>query len=160
MAQGSLPLLPSRNRRQLDVLWLERLRADGWRAYLAEPSAPPAAFLRAVQEFNEGKFWHCHETLEGLWRPTPYPRRLFYQGVIKVAVSFHHLGEHNRIGARSLLSGSLACLAPFLPEFMGVRTEALVREAEAWLVHLAVHEEPPWEVMDRLPRPKIALPGE
>ena len=160
MAQGSLPLLPSRNRRRLDALWLERLRADGWRDYLAEPSAPPAAFLRAIQEFNEGKFWHCHETLEGLWRPTPYPLRLFYQGVIKMAVGFHHLGQRNRHGAASLLEGAIAALAPFLREFMGVSTESLAQEAEAWLARLSRPGEPDWEELDRLPRPEIALPGE
>ena len=44
-----------------------------------------------MEQFNGGEFWECHETLEDVWRETPYPFRLFHHAVIKTAVGFHHL---------------------------------------------------------------------
>jgi len=159
-ARGDLPLLPNRNRRQQDALWLERLRAGGWRQHLPEPPAPPEAFLRAVREFNAGEFRRCHLALQReVWRDAPYPVRLFYQGVTKLAVGLHQAGLHNRRAAVNQFRSAVACLAPFTPEFMGVDTAALVREARAWLERLGGPDEPRWEELDRLPRPQIVLPG-
>ena len=76
---------------------------------------------RAVQR---GEFWECHETLEDVWRESPYPFRLFYHAVIKTAVGFHHLTAHNRHGARVKLRDGVELLELFQPEWMGVRTDS------------------------------------
>jgi hypothetical protein len=158
-SEDGLPLLPSRNRRRLDALWLERLRADGWRPHLTEPPSPHEAFLRAAREFNAGRFRRCHLTLQReVWRDEPYPVRLFYQGVTKLAVGLHQAGLRNRRAAVNQFSAAIACLEPFLPGFVGIDTAALVGEAQAWLERLGGPEEPAWDTLDRLPRPQIALP--
>ena len=79
------------------------------------------------------EFWECHETLEDVWRESPYPFRLFYHAVIKTAVGFHHLTVHNRHGARVKLRDGVELLELFQPEWMGVRTDLLLTDAKEWL---------------------------
>ena len=91
-----LPLWPPRRRRrQTDMLWLERLEDVGLAPFQdAFPDSPPALLNKAVDQFNSGLLWECHETLEDLWLVTPYPLRHFYQGVLKIAVGLHHSNRH------------------------------------------------------------------
>ena len=72
-----LPMAPSRgNRRTLEAMWLERLEQSGFQGSdLEVPAKPPVPLVSAVRQFNEGRYWDCHETLEDLWRETPYPLR-------------------------------------------------------------------------------------
>ena len=76
---------PSRgNRRRLEERWLEQLERRGLATFLPEPPgvAPPQLSV-AVDQFNAGAFWDCHETLEEVWLDTPYPLRFFYHSIIK-----------------------------------------------------------------------------
>lgn len=57
------------------------------------------ALERAVDQFNRGRFFDCHETLEGVWLRLRGPSRDFFQALIQVSVGFHHLGRGNRLGA-------------------------------------------------------------
>ena len=69
---------------------------------LAEPeltSEQRLAFDGAVDQFNRGRFFDCHETLEGVWVRLRGPSRDFFQALIQVSVGFHHLGRGNRVGA-------------------------------------------------------------
>ncbi|MBK8190554.1 MAG: DUF309 domain-containing protein [Vampirovibrionales bacterium] len=74
---------------------------------------PPEAFYPAVEAFNAGRFFECHEILEdALWRPERDPaRRAFYQGLIQIAVGYHHAHRDNRLGARRLLARGAQRLA-------------------------------------------------
>ncbi len=157
----ALPLLPGRgNRRELDALWLAQLRRDGWQPYLPRVPALPLQFRVALQEFNEGHFQRCHRRIvRRVWYRTPYPIRLFYQGVTKSAVGFHHLAAHNRGGAMAQFVAASVMLEPFLPEFMGVPTQSLSDELRTWLGRLADAEEPSWVKLDTLPRPLIVVNG-
>src|SRR5262249_20822635 len=49
-------------------------------------SAPPAELVRAVEQFNRGEFFECHETLEALWMAEAEPLRRLYQGILQVGV--------------------------------------------------------------------------
>ena len=62
--------------------------------------SPPPELRQAIEQFNRGEFWECHETLEDVWRETLYPFRLFYHAVIKTAVGFHHLTVGTIVTAR------------------------------------------------------------
>ena len=107
---ASLPRWPSKgNRRKLEEMWLEALEHRGLQAFLEEaPAEAPAELHKAIMEFNAGLFWECHESLEDVWRGTPYPLRFFYHAIIKLAVGFYHMSRHNRHGARVKLSDA-AC---------------------------------------------------
>ena len=157
MEQPDLPLRPSKgNRRRLDMLWLERLEEHGLFAFLQEqPSKQPPELDRAINQFNNHHFWGCHETLEDVWRSSPYPLRHFYQGIIKVAVGFYHLSRHNRKGATNKLSEGRRLLKVFTPEFSGVNTDQLCRDVQTWIARLSRPESIDWKEMDRLARPRI-----
>lgn len=150
------PPVPQPNRHTLDLQWLQRLRAEGTDRLLPDPPAPPSLVFQGIDEFNRGAFWHCHETLEEVWRETPYPLKLFYYGLIKVAVGFEHVGRHHQRSAMSQLTAAVANLEPFLPVFLGVRVAPLVAEVNTWLDPLRVPDVP-WAELDALARPKMML---
>src|SRR5262249_27681220 len=66
---------------------------------------------RAAALANHGLFFEVHELLEPVWFRAPEPERTALQGLIQVAVAFHHLENENRDGARSLLALGVAKLA-------------------------------------------------
>ena len=158
----SLPCWPSGgNRRKLDELWLSELEQRGLQALLPEPPGEaPQDLYKASEEFNAGAFWECHETLEDVWRGTPYPLRFFYHAVIKTAVGFHHLGRHNRHGARTKLSDGVRVLQLFQPEFMGLWTDRLLDDASRWLSLVEGRDPVDWPKLDALPRPLISRTSE
>jgi predicted metal-dependent hydrolase len=87
------------------------------------------AFQRGVDLFNRRAFFECHEALEEIWMPERGPRRLFLQGLIHVAVGFYHHQQGNQQGAERQLQKGLKKIAGYLPEFEGVPTDLLYREA-------------------------------
>ena len=58
-----------------------------------------AGFSRGIALFNHGEFFEAHEVLEDVWRAAPPGEKKFLQGLIQVAVSFHHRSTGNLIGA-------------------------------------------------------------
>ena len=77
-------------------------------------------FEHGIAEFNEGKFYDCHETLERCWQeqgrlaaPMEDPHRQWVQGVIQIAVGFHHLERDNVKGALKLFERGLARIKKF-----------------------------------------------
>ena len=147
--------MPFRNRRALDAQWIDALHLHGIQKFTdPQPPEPPPELRQAIEQFNVGEFWECHETLEDVWRESPYPFRLFFHAVIKTAVGFHHLTEHNRHGARVKLRDGVELLELFQPEWMGVRTDLLLTDAKEWLSFV---EAPAvaWAELDRRAKPPI-----
>jgi uncharacterized protein len=101
-------------------------------ADLAAPCAAPApARLRqGIAEFNAGRFFDQHETLELLWRATPGPARHLYEGILQIGVGFHHLfTNRNYHGAAVKLDHGIRLLEAFPPRCQGVDVERLRAEA-------------------------------
>jgi predicted metal-dependent hydrolase len=90
---------------------------------------PPAELLRAVEQFNRGEFFECHETLEALWLAEPGPLRRLYQGILQIGVAFHHQRRGSYRGAMNLLDAGIAHLTPFAPRCLGVDVAALLAAA-------------------------------
>ncbi|BCL34124.1 DUF309 domain-containing protein [Nostoc sp. MS1] len=63
----------------------------------------PLEFWQGVEQFNAGKFYACHDTLEALWIEASEPEKTFYQGILQIAVGLYHLGNRNWRGAVILL---------------------------------------------------------
>lgn len=93
----------------------------------------PQALRQGVEEFNRAYFFEAHETLEDLWRETSGPLRLFYQGLIQLAVALYHLSNGNRRGALNLLGKGLDKLETFQPTCQCIDVDTLCHEARAWL---------------------------
>ena len=137
-------------------MWLERLEGSGFQgSELEAPGTPPSPLVSAVRQFNEGRYWDCHETLEDLWRETPYPLRFFYHAVIKSSVGFHHMSRRNRNGARVKLSDAARLLSLFQPEMLGARTDALRDVVVDRLNLLEGERRVDWPLLDALPKPVI-----
>ncbi len=154
-----LPTMPFRNRRALDAQWIDALRRLGIGRFGDGGSAePPPELGRAIEQFNRGEYWECHETLEDVWREAPYPFRLFYHAIIKTAVGFHHLTRHNRHGAQVKLRDGVELLGLFQTEWMGVRTDLLLADAKEWLPYV---EAPTvaWSELDGRAKPRIVTAG-
>ena len=93
----------------------------------------PPALHQGVEEFNRACYFEAHETLEDLWRETSGSLRLFYQGLIQLAVALYHLSNGNRRGALNLLAKGIEKLAMYQPVCQSIDVDALCREARSWL---------------------------
>lgn len=71
---------------------------------------PPSELFLAIRQFNGGRWFECHETLEELWVGETGEMRDFYQGVLQVSVALHHWRNGNFGGAVSLLKGGAGYL--------------------------------------------------
>jgi len=98
----------------------------------------PEALARGIAEFNDWRFYDCHETLEDVWREVgskgdDATLADFYQGIIKIAAGFHHLLRDNHKGAVNLLSDAFRLLDRFRPECLGVNVERLLGDTRPCL---------------------------
>jgi uncharacterized protein len=95
--------------------------------------APPGELLQAIDEFNRGDWFECHETLEELWVGQKGEMRDFYQGMLQLAVALHHWRNGNFRGALILLKGGCDLLGRVAPVCQGVDVAGLC--ADAWKLH-------------------------
>jgi predicted metal-dependent hydrolase len=101
--------------------------------------SPPPQFLHALEQFNRGKYWHQHETLEVIWRgERDESIRNFYKGILQGGVGLHHLTRRNYNGAVKVLVQGIAYLEPYAPRCMGVDVARLIAEACAVLARVQV----------------------
>ncbi|KAM7524369.1 hypothetical protein LguiA_014271 [Lonicera macranthoides] len=56
-------------------------------------------FREAVEVFNCGDYYKCHDLLESLWNKSQDPTRTLLHGILQCAVGFHHLFNQNHRGA-------------------------------------------------------------
>ncbi|KAL0555128.1 hypothetical protein IC582_009061 [Cucumis melo] len=56
-------------------------------------------FDEAVDLFNQGAYYDCHDVLESLWNEAEDPTRTLIHGILQCAVGLHHLFNRNHRGA-------------------------------------------------------------
>ena len=93
-------------------------------------------FARGIELFNAGDFFAAHEELEDVWREMKGDERRRMQGLIQVAVAFHHHSTGNLAGARSLLQRAARNLAG-AGELHGIALEPLRESLRQWQAALA-----------------------
>jgi uncharacterized protein len=86
--------------------------------------------LTALDEFNRGDWFECHETLEDLWVGTEGEIRDFYQGALQLAVALHHWKNGNFGGAVNLLNRGADHLRRSGSVCQTVDVSALVADAD------------------------------
>jgi uncharacterized protein len=96
----------------------------------------PPEFWQGVEEFNQGEFYACHDTLEALWMEAMEPQKTFYQGILQMAVGLYHLSNHNWRGAVTLLGESIYRLRCYQPSYAEVDVSRLIDEGVALLTAL------------------------
>jgi hypothetical protein len=126
---------------------------EGWRDRGAE--GLELLLDRAAALANHGLFFEVHELIEPVWFRASEPVRTALQGLIQVAVAFHHLQNRNREGGRSLLVLGVAKLAE-AGAVLPLDAVGWLEELRAVLVTLAaggsLTRTPHW------PRPHVARP--
>jgi hypothetical protein len=96
----------------------------------------PPEFWQGVEQFNQGQFYDCHDTLEALWMESGEPDKTFYQGVLQIAVALYHLSNRNARGAMILLGEGMNRLRRYEPVYSGIDVSNLVDESESLLATL------------------------
>ena len=89
---------------------------------------------RGLDLIRSGEYFEAHEELEDEWRDAPPAERDFLQGLVHVAVAWHHAGRGNRLGCERQLEKATRRLAGYAPEHRGVdvvRVLASVGDARA-----------------------------
>jgi uncharacterized protein len=98
-------------------------------------------YRRGIRLFNERHFFDAHEVWEDVWRESSGPEKKFLQGLIQVAVAFHHHSTGNLVGARSLLERARKNLAEYPEEFGGIGLTALLNSMLAWRDAIAMDKD-------------------
>jgi predicted metal-dependent hydrolase len=96
--------------------------------------------LKGIQEFNDGLFFECHETLEEIWLEDHGEDRKFYQGIIQIAAGYYKLEQGVPAGALKLWRMGVEKLAPYSPAHLGISVDALIQAVEENLSELAANE--------------------
>ena len=119
---------------------------------------------QAIQLFNEGEFFACHDVFEDFWSELAGPEKTFFQGMIHAAVCLHHFEEHNLTGARKMYGSFVRYVGNFAPEFCGIQIGQLLEDMETCFAELlAVSSGYPHGIelqRERLPQISRSLPPE
>jgi predicted metal-dependent hydrolase len=104
----------------------------------ARPNTHGADFDRGLDLFNRAHFFDAHEVLEDVWRSVPggQPLRLHLQGVVQLAVAFHHESTGNNLGARSVLERALRNLKGAESSLPDVDLDRLRSDLAPWRRYL------------------------
>jgi predicted metal-dependent hydrolase len=89
-------------------------------------------YLRGISLFNNAEFFDAHEALEDIWRAAPPENKKFLQGLVQVAVAFHHYSTGNRIGMRSVLERAIKNLAEPPGNFGQFQLAPLIQSLDEW----------------------------
>jgi hypothetical protein len=89
---------------------------------------------RGIVLFNSGHFFEAHEALEDVWREAPLAsnQKLHLQGLVQLAVAFHHQTTGNYKGASSVLERALLNLKGAEGSFPQFDFDALLDELNPW----------------------------
>lgn len=121
----------------------------------------PEEFWQGIEQFNQGEFYACHDTLEAIWIEAPVIDKKFYQGILQIAVGLYHLGNYNWRGAVILMGEGLNRLSDYQPEYGGIEVEQLIEDVSALLSEIqaagqdrvdqiVLTNHPPLESVDKI----------
>jgi predicted metal-dependent hydrolase len=95
-----------------------------------QKTAPPE-LQKAIEEFNSGEWFECHETLEELWVGEKGELRDLYQGLLQIAVALYHWRNGNFKGAVGLLQRGSDFLRRVSPRCLEVDVARVIADAAA-----------------------------
>lgn len=111
----------------------------------SEKPVEPDLLQHGLLLFNRGHFFDAHEALEDVWRETPRHshRRRHLQGLVQLAVAFHHQSTGNLVGARSVLERALRNLTSAEESFPELDIEGLRACLSPWREYLEQARQKP-----------------
>ena len=84
----------------------------------------------AVRYFNAERYWECHETLEGVWRPAKGEERLLVQGMILICAAMVHEQRGESDVALSIYRRALPQIAWKEKAYFGIDVSRLRKKLE------------------------------
>ena len=93
-------------------------------------------FRQGVEQFNQRRFYDCHDTLEALWMEATEIDKTFYQGILQVAVGCYHLSNYNWRGAVILLGEGIRKLRDYEPDYQEINVTSLIEMSVNLLTYL------------------------
>lgn len=121
-------------------------------ALLADPRLE-----QAIDLFNAGGWYACHDGFEELWHETLGPMRPVLQGILQIAVAQLHLQRNNRRGATILMGEGLGRLRGCDNRSLGLDLCELVATAARHLEVLQQQQQNAESVSDLPPLRLIRL---
>jgi predicted metal-dependent hydrolase len=89
------------------------------------------ALAEGLALIRAGAYFAAHEELEDEWRDAPGGERDFLQGLVHVAVAWHHAGRRNRPGCERQLEKASRRLAAYAPSHRGVDVTTVLEDVAA-----------------------------
>jgi hypothetical protein len=96
---------------------------------------------KGIDEFNQGLFFECHETLEEIWQEDHGEDRLFYQGIIQIAAGYFKWQQGVPAGALKLWRTGLEKIAPYGPIHLGIAVAPFAEAVKANLLKLETAQQ-------------------
>jgi predicted metal-dependent hydrolase len=85
---------------------------------------------RGIDLFNDADFFSAHDYFEDLWMDCEQKNRLFFQGMVQISVGSYHLICANYKGALSQFNKGTEKLKNYVPYYLGVNLDKLLREVK------------------------------
>jgi predicted metal-dependent hydrolase len=98
---------------------------------------------RGIDLFNHREFFEAHEILEDVWRATAAENKKCLQGLVQLAVAFHHHSTGNLIGMRSVLERSIRNLSSCSADCLPIKTPELLTSLNQWRDAMDTHSACP-----------------
>ena len=112
--------------------------------------------LKGIEEFNQGRYFQCHETLEEVWLEEHGEERLFFQGIIQIAVGYLKWEEGVMMGSIKLWRSGLEKLAAYPAVHLGVRLDSFIDHVTGNLREMEIAHQK-GGIVPQLRVPHIAL---
>lgn len=92
-----------------------------------------ARLREGIRLFNDGRFFDCHEVLEGFYQEAEDVNKPFLEGLIELAAAFRLFCDFGEVkGPVRMIYQALIRLENFQPVFLQIRVKELFQAAEAW----------------------------
>jgi uncharacterized protein len=108
-------------------------------------------YKHGIALFNQAEFFQAHEVLEDIWRAAPVEDKKFLQGMVQVAVAFHHYSTGNFVGMRSVMERAMRNLTGHPQRMEGIKLAPLMHSLTQWREAMDSGQPPP-----PLPRMELA----
>jgi uncharacterized protein len=120
----------------------------------------PVEYLRGIDLFNSGSYWHAHEAWEEVWRNSQGDRKLFYQGLIQAAAALLHYDRNNLLGTRLCMNNALKKLEALRPIYLSLDLSEFTATLRDFVADALIEQPDERHAVGKnvaQPHPKIAL---
>lgn len=92
-------------------------------------------FFSAINNFNDGQYFECHEELESLWKELEVKdlEKISLQIIIQCAVAIYLTKSKKQIGANKVLIRAKNNLRKHSKNFYGIDLKKLVLEVDKYI---------------------------